>query len=68
MNIAKSKKSTPLQVIASVLAALFGVQSDNNRQHDFKQSSPWPFIVVGIVVISVMLMTIIAVALWATAI
>ncbi len=68
MDITKSKKSTPLQVIVSVLAALFGVQSDNNRQHDFKQSSPWPFIVVGIVIIGAMIMAIIAVAQWATAI
>jgi hypothetical protein len=40
--------SNILQVILSVLAAAFGVQSSKNHQRDFSQSSPKPYIIVGI--------------------
>jgi len=36
------------QVVKSVLAGAFGVQSDKNYQQDFNQSSPMPYILVGI--------------------
>ncbi len=36
-------------IVKSVFAAMFGVQSDKNRQRDFKQSSMVPYIVVGVV-------------------
>ena len=35
------------QVIRSVLASFFGVQSTENRQRDFTQGRPRDFIVVG---------------------
>ncbi|NJD06891.1 MAG: DUF2970 domain-containing protein [Methylococcaceae bacterium] len=38
-----------LQVIGSVLAAGFGVQSEKNRERDFKTGSSKHFIVVGLV-------------------
>ncbi|MDY6942690.1 MAG: DUF2970 domain-containing protein [Pseudomonadota bacterium] len=34
-------------VVASVLAAMFGVQSEQNRQRDFSEGNPWIFIVTG---------------------
>ncbi|EXJ11861.1 MULTISPECIES: DUF2970 domain-containing protein [Bacteria] len=37
-----------LDIIKSVLAAFFGVQSDQNRRKDFQRTSPWPYIGVGI--------------------
>ena len=36
------------QVIASVFAAAFGVQSENNRQRDFTRARPSTYIVAGI--------------------
>ncbi len=39
----------PLQVVGSVLAAAFGVQSSKNRERDFKQGSFGVFIAAGIV-------------------
>ncbi|WP_100658020.1 DUF2970 domain-containing protein [Alteromonas flava] len=36
------------QVITSVMASFFGVQSQANHQRDFTQTSVVPFIVVGI--------------------
>ncbi len=50
-----SSKPTLLQVIASVLASFFGVQSDNNYQRDFEQTSVVPYIVVGIVMVFVLI-------------
>ncbi|MGB0893168.1 MAG: DUF2970 domain-containing protein [Parashewanella sp.] len=37
------------QVFTSTLAAFFGVQSNKNREQDFSEESPIPFIVMGIV-------------------
>ena len=37
------------RLFSSTLAAFLGVQSEKNRQRDFKTSSPVPFIVMGIV-------------------
>lgn len=38
-----------LQVIASVLAAAFGVQSSKNRERDFQHGNAASFVVVGII-------------------
>lgn len=45
----KPAAPTLLQVVASVLAAFFGVQSYKNRKRDFTSGKPWVFIVVGLV-------------------
>jgi hypothetical protein len=42
-------KLSILQVIQSVLAASFGVQSNRNRERDFKQGSAKAFIIAGVV-------------------
>lgn len=44
-----NKKPTLLDVVKSVLASFFGVQSDKNRQRDFQYGNPAQFIIVGIV-------------------
>jgi predicted cobalt transporter CbtA len=43
------KPMSLLQVAQSVLAALFGVQSNRNRERDFKQGSAKTFIIAGLV-------------------
>ena len=43
------KRLNPLQVVGSVLAAGFGVQSSKNRERDFKQGSFGTFIAAGII-------------------
>ncbi len=48
----RRKTTSTWQILISVLSALFGVQSDENRHHDFKRRSPIPFILVGIVMIA----------------
>ncbi|WP_409522461.1 DUF2970 domain-containing protein [Nitrincola sp. MINF-07-Sa-05] len=51
-----------LDVIKSVLAAFFGVQSEANRKRDFEAASPWMFIVVGIVLAAVFVLIVAGVA------
>lgn len=46
---APTKPLRPWQVIGSVLAAAFGVQSSKNRERDFKEGKFLTFIVAGIV-------------------
>jgi hypothetical protein len=43
------KRMSLLQVVQSVLAAFFGVQSNRNRERDFKQGSAKTFIIAGLV-------------------
>lgn len=45
------QQPTFLQICWSVLAALFGVQSEEARARDFTQGNPWPYIAIGIVFI-----------------
>ncbi|PTB33263.1 DUF2970 domain-containing protein [Photobacterium phosphoreum] len=56
------------RIIKSVLAALFGVQSQQQHHQDFNQSSPWPFIIIGGIIIGGLVITLIAITQQATAI
>ncbi|WNW10461.1 DUF2970 domain-containing protein [Pseudomonas sp. DTU_2021_1001937_2_SI_NGA_ILE_001] len=49
-NSPTEKKSPPTfwQMLHSVLAAAFGVQSERNRQRDFSHDKPWHFVVLGL--------------------
>lgn len=61
------KRKTKRNVVLSVVAALFGVQSESNRQQDFDQQSPWPFILGGIIAIVFFVGLLITVTLSVTA-
>lgn len=37
------------QIVLSVLAAVFGIQSSKKASEDFKETSPWVFILIGVV-------------------
>ena len=37
-----------IQVVASVAAAFFGVQSAKNRERDFTHGNPWHFLTIGV--------------------
>lgn len=43
------QKLTLWQIVCSVLAAAFGVQSDKNRERDFNQAKPGTYIIAGII-------------------
>ncbi|WP_320823397.1 DUF2970 domain-containing protein [Reinekea sp.] len=42
-------KPTFWQVTKSVFAAAIGVQSNRNREQDFKSASIWPFVIGGLI-------------------
>ena len=48
---------TWLQYILSVLQALFGVQSSENRDRDFEQGNPVVFFVIAIVITIVFMLS-----------
>jgi hypothetical protein len=50
-----------MQVVGSVLAAAFGVQSSANRERDFASGSAKEFVIVGIIFTIVFVLTILAV-------
>lgn len=56
-----NNKVSVLQVIGSVLAAAFGVQSNKNRQRDFKKGKLWHYVLVGIIFTTIFIFTLIAI-------
>lgn len=46
------------QICVSILAAMFGVQSEKSRARDFTQGNPWPYIAIGIAFIVVFVIAI----------
>ncbi len=49
------------QVMASVLAAFFGVQSSKNKERDFKHGNHKVFIIVGVVMTLAFLLTVVTI-------
>lgn len=47
------------QVFYSTLAAFFGVQSNENRQRDFQSHSPLPYIIMGIMLAIILVVSLI---------
>jgi uncharacterized membrane protein YidH (DUF202 family) len=45
----KPHKPSLIDIILSVAASAFGVQSAKNRERDFQQTSVIPYIVVGVI-------------------
>lgn len=52
------KKPTLWEVIKSVLAAFFGVQSSQNRERDFTKGNPLHFIIIGIILTTIFVLTV----------
>ena len=44
----ENKRPNAIQIILSVLASFFGVQSSKNRQRDFSHGKPIHFIITGL--------------------
>ncbi|WP_116474277.1 DUF2970 domain-containing protein [Zobellella maritima] len=51
------------QILQAVAAALFGVQSEQNRRLQF-QGSPWPYICIGTAAIVLLVMALLALVNW----
>lgn len=52
------KKPNILQVIGSVMAAGFGVQSSKNRERDFKQGNLKVYVITGLIFTALFIFTI----------
>lgn len=51
-------------IVVSVLAALFGVQSDKNRQRDFNHGNPAVYVAIGAVFVILFVLTLVLVVSW----
>lgn len=56
-----SKEPGLLQIMQSVLAAAFGVQSSQNRARDFESGSPFPYLLGGMIFVLIFIVAILAV-------
>jgi predicted membrane channel-forming protein YqfA (hemolysin III family) len=66
MEISMSDQHPTLwQMILSVIAAMFGVQSEQNRERDFTKGSLWPYILLGIITLIVFIVAVILLTRWA---
>jgi len=55
------EKLTFLQMLSSVLAAAFGVQSSKNRERDFSRGKPLHFIILGVLFTVVFVLVVVTV-------
>lgn len=55
------KEISLFKVVLSVMAAMFGVQSSKNRERDFAKGRPAAYIIVGIIMTFLFIITIWAV-------
>ena len=60
-NDNKEEKVSFLSMVQSVIAGIFGVQSDKNREKDFKKGDASQFIVLGIAATVIILITMIVI-------
>lgn len=61
MSQDEKKSPSVWNVISSVLAAMIGVQSDENRERDFKHGDIGSYIFVGIIVVAIFVFSLIAI-------
>ena len=53
-----AKAPSFLDVLGSVLASMFGVQSNRRREEDFSHGKPSQYIVIGLIMTAVFILTI----------
>ncbi len=59
------KKNGLFKVIFSTLAAMFGVQSERNRQEDFSSGTPLRYLLTGILMAALFVIGVILLVRWA---
>lgn len=47
-----------MDVLKSVIASMFGVQSNRNREKDFTHGKPWQYIIIGLLMTVVFMLTV----------
>jgi len=61
MEKSSLEKPSLWQVIVSVLAALFGVQSAKARERDFTKGNPWAFVIIGLILVTLFVLILVVV-------
>lgn len=61
------KKPDLMKVVQGILAGAFGVQSRKAHEEDFASSSPWPYIIVGILFATGFVVTLMLIVSWVLA-
>ncbi|WP_281277702.1 DUF2970 domain-containing protein [Thalassotalea mangrovi] len=61
MSISTQQKSGLWLTFKSVVAAMFGVQSDKNRVQDFQQGNALRFIVIGIIAVAIFVLSLVGI-------
>jgi hypothetical protein len=54
----KSREPTLWDVLVSVLASMFGVQSSRNREKDFTHGRPSQYIIIGLLMTIIFVLTV----------
>lgn len=62
-----ANKNGLLKVVQSVFASAFGVQSQAKYEQDFSQTAIFPYILVGIVFVAVLVLGLVILVNWLTA-
>lgn len=60
-----SDKPTLWQTLLSVLSSFFGVQSERNRERDFRGGHPLHYILIGLLMAALFVISIILLVRWA---
>lgn len=55
------RRPSVLEVVQSVLAGAFGVQTNEARKRDFRSASPMPYIIGGVVFTVLLIVTLVVV-------
>lgn len=64
--MSNDNKPSFVHVVLSVLASAFGVQSQANYKRDFSQTTVLPFIVVGVILVLILILTLVSLVNWLT--
>ncbi|WNO60495.1 DUF2970 domain-containing protein [Rheinheimera sp. MMS21-TC3] len=61
-----TKKSNPkfLKVLKAVFGALIGVQSEQQREHDFTDKNPIPYIITAVILTVLFVFTLLLIINW----
>ncbi|MEJ2142437.1 MAG: DUF2970 domain-containing protein [Gammaproteobacteria bacterium] len=61
MNEEHKKAPTLMDVTRSVLWGMLGVQKKKNYERDFTKGKPWQYVVIGLVAVSIFIISIVVV-------
>lgn len=65
-NVILSNKTNPsfIKVLKAVFGALIGVQSEQQRQHDFSDKNPIPYIITAVIFTFLFIITLLLIINW----